>query len=515
MEEKMILDDDEGSLDQKERAKVKNKRNNFTISEIRTVLNHYEKCGKLRETAKYFDIPPSTLAGWIKKKDEYYTTTIKKTNYRLKPGGRKSDSQEYDDILVEFIKEGRASDLAITSSEVIFKAIQIIPEFKYKSYNSLHLWFKRFRTRNSYSIRRITKVAQRLPKNVLENVREFLYNALKDNYEYNTDINANIIANVDETPIVLEPITGTTLEKIGEKTVQIRTFGKSKERVSCILCIFANGSKAPPMLVFKGVPEGTLEKKLNKLPEVAENKVLILCQKNAWVDIQTFIKWLNIVWFRSYPFRNIEGSILYFDKASSHLNSQITEMFKKNKCFFRVIPPGLTSYCQPLDLCINKPFKDAIKAKYREFCIKWQNTKKPNAENLIQWVSDIWWSDTITENNIKMSFKKGGINLKFDGSEDIKFTWPKSPDMVLVEEIPSIKKESNNNSINFEINKREDDDNSDEEDILFDYERYNITSIRNEVIRDSKFIEDNEIEMEDNKIITKDYDYYKAFDFFN
>ena len=62
--------------------------------------------------------------------------------------------------------------------------------------------------------------------------------------------------------------------------------------------------------------------------------------------------------------------------------------------------------------------------------------------------------------------------------------------MVLVEEIPSIKKESNNNSINFEINKREDDDNSDEEDILFNCERYNIASIRNEVIRDSKFIED-------------------------
>jgi len=74
----MILDDDEGSLDQKERAKVKNKRNNFTLSEIRTFLNHYEKCGKLRETAKYFDIPPSTLTGWIKKKDEYYTNHNKK-----------------------------------------------------------------------------------------------------------------------------------------------------------------------------------------------------------------------------------------------------------------------------------------------------------------------------------------------------------------------------------------------------------------------------------------------------
>ena len=59
--------------------------------------------------------------------------------------------------------------------------------------------------------------------------------------------------------------------------------------------------------------------------------------------------------------------------------------------------------------------------------------------------------------------------------------------MILVEEIPSIKKESNNNSINFEFNKREDDDDSYEEDKLFDYERYHITSIRNEVIIDSKF----------------------------
>ena len=142
------------------------------------------------------------------------------------------------------------------------------------------MWFKRFRTRNSYSIRRITKVAQRLPKNVLENVRDFLYKALKDNYEYNTDINQNIIANLDEMSIVLEPMTGTTLEKSGEKTVQIRTFGKSKEPVSCVLlCIFSNGRNAAPMLVFKGVSEGTLEKKWNKFPEVAENKVLVLCQK--------------------------------------------------------------------------------------------------------------------------------------------------------------------------------------------------------------------------------------------
>ena len=101
-------------------------------------------------------------------------------------------------------------------------------------------------------------------------------------------------------------------------------------------------------------------------------------------------------------------------------------------------------------MCINKPFKDAIKAKYSDNCIKWENTKKPNSEHLIQSVPDVLSSNTITENTIKISFKKGGINLKFDGLEDIKFTWPKIPDMVLVEEIPSLKMESNNN-INFDL----------------------------------------------------------------
>ena len=44
----------------------------------------------------------------------------------------------------------------------------------------------------------------------------------------------------------------------------------------------------------------------------------------------------------------------------------------------------MTAYCQPLDISINKPFKDLIKQYYREFCILYQNTKKPTPENLIQ-----------------------------------------------------------------------------------------------------------------------------------
>ena len=74
-DENMILDEEEAldkSLDENERNKVKNKRINYTISEIQTALKYFEKCEHLRNTAKFFDVPLSTLATWVKKKMNTY-----------------------------------------------------------------------------------------------------------------------------------------------------------------------------------------------------------------------------------------------------------------------------------------------------------------------------------------------------------------------------------------------------------------------------------------------------------
>lgn len=43
------------------RQKVKNKRKNFTIKEIKVVLNYYNKNNSVRGTAKFFNIPHSTV----------------------------------------------------------------------------------------------------------------------------------------------------------------------------------------------------------------------------------------------------------------------------------------------------------------------------------------------------------------------------------------------------------------------------------------------------------------------
>ena len=152
--------------------------------------------------------------------------------------------------------------------------------------------------------------------------------------------------NVEETSLPLEPITTTILEKKVEKSIKIRTFGK-KQRISYLLWIFGNGMNLLPMLVFKVVPEEILKKRLI-----------------------IFVKWLNWICFRSYPYKLIEKIILYNDKNSFHLTEDVINLFTSNKSYYRLIHFWLTSYYQLLDLSINKLFKESIKAKYQQFCFK-------------------------------------------------------------------------------------------------------------------------------------------------
>ena len=134
---------------------------------------------------------------------------------------------------------------------------------------------------------------------------------------------------------------------------------------------------------------------------------------------------------------------------------------------------------------------------------------------MVRWVSEIWWSNNITEETIKHSFKKGGIILKNDGTEDELFIWPKSPDYILIEDLPELKNEKTFNVFNLNSQDSEDsgNDGSDGyEDVLFDYDRYSISSIRKEVVKNLRInnsIEDIEIDDEDN--LTKNYEYYEAF----
>ena len=130
----MDIDEEESQKDfSRERNKVKNQRHNYKIKEIKVVLTKYRENKSVSETAKFFNIPRTTVSGWVQKQESYFSKENNLSSFKLKPVWRHIDSFEYDDLLLEFIKEGREHDIAITSSEVISKAMEIIPNFKDKS----------------------------------------------------------------------------------------------------------------------------------------------------------------------------------------------------------------------------------------------------------------------------------------------------------------------------------------------------------------------------------------------
>ena len=88
-----------------------------------------------------------------------------------------------------------------------------------------------------------------------------------------------------------------------------------------------------------------------------------------------------------------------------------------------VIPGGLTSVLQPMDVLLNKPFKDSMRTKWSEWMASGQqtytatgNTRATSLPTVCQWVQDSW--DSIDPKVVVNSFKKCSIINAMDGMED-------------------------------------------------------------------------------------------------
>ena len=101
-----------------------------------------------------------------------------------------------------------------------------------------------------------------MPLDALEIIYEFKKDCMITRIYYNIDENLNYIGNVDKTPCWMEMIIEKTIAKIGEKEIRVKSFNMVQHRFSLVLCILGNGSKLPPMIVFKGKSGAILEKRL-------------------------------------------------------------------------------------------------------------------------------------------------------------------------------------------------------------------------------------------------------------
>jgi hypothetical protein len=96
--------------------------------------------------------------------------------------------------------------------------------------------------------------------------------------------------------------------------------------------------------------------------------VIVWFQTNGWMDtslMQRYVDYLNDIRVKNRTREN--SAMLVYDSFRGHLEDSIKEKFRESGVYLAVIPGGLTSKCQPLDVSINKPFKDNLRKEWHSW----------------------------------------------------------------------------------------------------------------------------------------------------
>ena len=113
----------------------------------------------------------------------------------------------------------------------------------------------------------------------------------------------------------------------------------------------ANGSKLLPVVIFK----------LKNIPqETFPNGIFVRVNAKGWVNKNKMIWQIENVWSRRTIDSSNPNSLLVLDSFRDHLVSSVKQKLHEKATNMAVIPGGLTSKLQPLDISINKNFKSNV-----------------------------------------------------------------------------------------------------------------------------------------------------------
>jgi hypothetical protein len=118
-------------------------------------------------------------------------------------------------------------------------------------------------------------------------------------------INSSIIANMDETPVFLNMPLTKTIVKRGSSQVIIKTQNQEKCRISVLLTIVADGSKLPPMIIFKAKDRANIYNKLQKDQHVINGDCFVECNENAWSTKSIISRWFTLIWNKYFGWNGI------------------------------------------------------------------------------------------------------------------------------------------------------------------------------------------------------------------
>ena len=305
------------------RARVTAKKNRqWSAKEKLMIITYYEKGHSKRSTADKFGIQLKQLRDWLNNKEKLMR--VAPYTQRLNIGARpKYPLLEAE--LIEWFREARRQLKTITRYMIQTKARSLAKKQAYEA------------------------IAQRLSEDYVEQQSKFLSYVLYLKKE--NDYPLSLIGNMDETPMAFNLPSNTTIEQSGSKTISILSTGHERSNFTVVLACLADGTKLPPVIIFK----------LKKIPqEEFSEGIIIHTNFEGWINENEMFWWVENVWTKRANRGNNPRSLLVLDSFTAHKTEAVKQRFYEKRTDLAVIPGGLTSRLQPLDVSLNKPFKAKV-----------------------------------------------------------------------------------------------------------------------------------------------------------
>ena len=409
-------------------SRKRKKTGQWSDATLKAAISVVEAGGNIKTTARYFDIPPSSLA------DHVYGKTLSR-----KKGPPIVLSEEEERALKAYMIKMQEIGHPLSMQQLRLKVATIVQERVTPFRDGIpgDSWIKWFKKRHpDLTIRNSQGLEFARAKGLCpENVATF-YKTLQDLYDTH-GYTPDRIWNCDESGAQAGRNGGGLVwAKKGCKSVH-SLIPNNREWLTVLSCISASGDHIPGFYIFKG-------KRLKENYIVhCESKATQAMQPEGWMTAFLFSEWLSH-FINALESRGgvspTNRHLLVVDGHNSHVTLQVVHKAMQVGLDIVTLPSHTSHALQPLDVSVFGGFKKAFR-RYRDAWSLRNKGRGATKQVLAQWVS-LALQKALSPSNIQAGFRATGI-------------WPFNPSAVDKHMAPSLQFTCNQE---VEVTDREEDD---------------------------------------------------------
>jgi hypothetical protein len=225
---------------------AKQKRFSYSIAFKLNVIKYVKEHGN-RAAEKHFGPSRTEKMICVWRKQEEELQKLGKNKHSFHKHAAKWPQLESE--VKKWLTNHRNNGISVSTKMIICEARRWGIAHNINDFAGTAAWCYHFMKRHGLSMRTHIRIALKIPAEYEEKILEFhkfVIGARKNTY-----FELSQIGNMDEVPLTFNVPSNRTVDNEGATTITIKTSGHEKTHYTAVLACYANGTKLPPMLIFK------------------------------------------------------------------------------------------------------------------------------------------------------------------------------------------------------------------------------------------------------------------------